>query len=57
MRWPVLNQDHVASKDARRVRATPRVSIAPEYDGFPISFLVTQNVVQHDGKSVEVTDV
>jgi len=57
VRRPCLNQHHVARYQACSICSTPWICPAPEYDSSIIVGWIAQDLVEDDGKPVQVTDV
>ena len=57
MRRPILNKHHVACKYTSRIGSASRVRLTPEHDSAVLVRRVSEDLVQANGKAVQVSNV
>lgn len=48
---------HITRQQRRRIRPTPRIALAPKHHCFPLILLIPQNIMQHDRKPIQMTNM
>lgn len=57
MRWPCLNQYHIACNQAGSVGSTPRIGPAPKHNSSVIVGWIAQYLMKCDGESVQMPNM